>query len=98
MDLRTLNCSKCTTSLTHRFQASIAAIKKEGKHPRMMSYPIDRVMCHKVIDGKQHYYIHWKGYPVEDDTWEPEENLTTETLDLWRRSIKTRRTSRISQR
>src|SRR5436190_15739248 len=58
-------------------------------------YPVDRVMGHKVIDGKHYYYIHWKGYPAEDDTWEPEENLTKETLDLWR---KTRRTSQISQR
>ena len=55
-------------------------------------------MGHKVIDGKHYYYIHWKGYPAEDDIWEPEENLTNETLDLWRKSIKTRQTSRISQR
>jgi hypothetical protein len=54
-------------------------------------------MGHKVIDGKHHYYIHWKGYPAEDDIWEPEGNLTKETLDLWRKSIKTRQTSRISQ-
>ena len=60
-------------------------------------YPVDRVMGHKVIDGKHYYYIHWKDYPAEDDTWEPEENLTKETLDLWRKSTKTRQTSRISQ-
>ena len=60
-------------------------------------YPVDRVMGHKVIDGEHYYYIHWKGYPAEDDTWEPEENLTNETLDLWRKTIKTRQTSRISQ-
>ena len=60
-------------------------------------YPIDRVMGQKVIDGKHYYYIHWNDYPAEDDTWEPEENLTKETLDLWRKSIKTRRISRISQ-
>ena len=54
-------------------------------------------MDHKVIDEKHYYYIHWKDYPAEDDTWEPEENLTNETLDLWRKSIKTRQTSRTSQ-
>ena len=60
-------------------------------------YPVDRVMGHKVIDGKHYYYIHWKDYPAEDNTWEPEENLTKKTLDLWRKSINTRRTSWISQ-
>ena len=60
-------------------------------------YPVDRVMGHKVIEGKHYYYIHWKGYSAEDDTWESEENLTNETLDLWRKSIKTRQTSRTSQ-
>ena len=53
-------------------------------------YPVDRVMGHKVIDGKHYYYIHWKDYPAEDDTWEPEENLTKEILDLWRKSVKKR--------
>jgi hypothetical protein len=49
----------------------------------------------KLIDGKHYYYIR---YPAEDDTWGPEENLTKETLDLWRNSVKTRQTSPISQR
>ena len=31
-------------------------------------YPVNRVMDHKVIDGKHYYYIHWKDYPAEDDT------------------------------
>jgi hypothetical protein len=63
----------------------------------MITPSIELGMGHKVIDGKHYYYIHWKGYP-EDDTWEPEENINKETLDLWRNSIKTRQTSCISQR
>ena len=60
-------------------------------------YPIDRVMGHKVIDEVNHYYIHWKDYSAEDDSWESEENLTKETLDLWRNVVKTRQISRISR-
>ena len=60
-------------------------------------YPVERVMEHKVEDGKDYYYIHWKGYPAEDN-WEPEENLTKEILDIWHKSVKRRQTSRISQR
>ena len=59
-------------------------------------YPVDRAMGHKVTDGVNYYYIHWKGYPAEDDSWEHEENITKETLDLWHNSIETRQTSRIS--
>jgi hypothetical protein len=34
---------------------------------------------HKVVKGKDYYYIHWKGYPAEDDSWEPDENLTPQS-------------------
>jgi len=50
-------------------------------------------MGHKVIDGVNYYYIHWKGYSAEDDSWESEENLMKETLDLWHNATKTRQTS-----
>ena len=43
-------------------------------------YPIEHIMGHKVVKGKDYYYIHWKGYPVEDDSWEPKVNLTPEAL------------------
>lgn len=60
-------------------------------------YSIDRVMGHKIIDGVDHYYIHWKGYPAEDDSWEPITNLAPKTLKLWENSTKTRQTTRNSQ-
>ena len=49
------------------------------------------------MDGKDYYYIHWKGYPAEDDSWEPQENLTDATLKMWEHSIKTRRAIQNSQ-
>jgi hypothetical protein len=54
-------------------------------------------MGHKVIDGMDYYYIHWKGYPAEDDSWEPATNLTPETMQLWNDAKKTRQTARNSQ-
>ena len=54
-------------------------------------------MGHKVINGVDYYYIHWKGYPAEDDTWKPVTNLTNETLKMWEDSIKIRQTILNSQ-
>ena len=50
-------------------------------------YPVDRVMGRKMIDGKEYFYIHWKGYPAEDDSWEPRENLSLETILAWEKSL-----------
>jgi hypothetical protein len=49
-------------------------------------YPVDRVMGKKMMDGKEYYYIHWKGYPADDDSWEPRENLSQQTIALWENS------------
>ena len=46
-------------------------------------YAIDRVMGYRKRGGKEQYYIHWKGYPAEDDMWEPKENLNEAALRSW---------------
>ena len=51
---------------------------KPPKNDTEHDYPVNRVMGHKGIYGVDHYYIHWKGYPAEDDNWEPVKNLTPE--------------------
>ena len=63
--------------------------KDDAEH----DYPVDRVMGHKVVDGEDYYYIHWKGYPAEDDSWEPRSNLSKETLKLWENRRTTRSTT-----
>jgi Chromo (CHRromatin Organisation MOdifier) domain len=60
-------------------------------------YPVERIMGHKIINGEDHYYIHWKGYPAEDDSWEPKSNLTSETLKLWERTAQSRQDLKKSQ-
>ena len=43
----------------------------------------------RKVKGKmqKQYLVHWKGYPVEDDSWEPEENIyTAEALEIFKSS------------
>lgn len=34
----------------------------------------------KVVDGVKHYLVRWKGYKMDDDTWEPEPSLNCADL------------------
>ncbi|KAJ1347362.1 Chromobox protein 1 [Parelaphostrongylus tenuis] len=34
----------------------------------------------KTKEGKVEYLVRWQGYPLEDSTWEPEENVTCHEL------------------
>jgi hypothetical protein len=45
-------------------------------------------------NGKDYYYIHWKGYPAEGVSW----NLIPGALKSWEDSIKTQRVSRNSRK
>jgi len=54
-------------------------------------------MGHKTMNGEDYYYIHWKGYPAEDDSWEPRSNLSLKTLQLWEQTVKAQRSTRRSR-
>jgi len=38
-------------------------------------YVVEEVRDSRRRHGKLQYLVHWKGYPREEDTWEPEENV-----------------------
>ena len=39
-------------------------------------YEVEKILDHKVDSrGKRRFFLKWKGYPNEDNTWESEENL-----------------------
>ena len=50
-------------------------------------YIVESILDERVEKGgKKRYFVKWKGYPVEEGTWESHEGLEeTEALDRWER-------------
>jgi len=38
-------------------------------------YQVENILKQRMISGKTHYLIKWKGYNTSENTWEPKENL-----------------------
>ncbi|BAM41601.1 uncharacterized protein TOT_030000955 [Theileria orientalis strain Shintoku] len=49
---------------------------KVQPEPEDDEFEVEDILDFKYVKGKPRYLIKWKGYPPEDNTWEPEENMT----------------------
>src|SRR5438477_9630348 len=75
----TVNISRVQPYFGPRPQLLTAPPDDDAAH----EYEIDRILGYQKRKGKDYYYIHWKGYPAEDDTWEPKENISKAALKIW---------------
>lgn len=53
-------------------------------------YEIEGIISKRNINGKVQYKVKWEGYPIEESTWEPIENLDNvkEFIDKYEESNK----------
>ena len=62
------------------------------EHEGHTEYVVEKIMNHKItcrIKKRHWYLVRWRGYGVEEDTWEPMENLegVKESIEEFHRNL-----------
>ena len=63
--------------------------KKTDTEVSEVSYEIEKILDERRKHGRQEYLVHWKGYPEDEATWEPDDHF--DDLDIITRFWKTQK-------
>uniref|UniRef100_A0A0M3I5D1 Chromo domain-containing protein n=1 Tax=Ascaris lumbricoides TaxID=6252 RepID=A0A0M3I5D1_ASCLU len=77
---------KANKVLTSRIQKETMPVEnaKQSAEQEGEEYTVEKILDKMVKQGKVFYLIKWKGYPIQESTWEPEENCES-SKDLIRK-------------
>lgn len=50
-------------------------------------FVVEKVLKKRIVGGKPFYWLKWKDYGDEDNTWEPEENMNPVLVDLFNKEL-----------
>jgi hypothetical protein len=50
-------------------------------------YEMDKIVARKYTNGKAYYRIRWTGYAPYDDTWEPSDNIPSELIEAFDKTL-----------
>lgn len=76
---------------TTRAKAELRDFKPVHKSLPKGVFQVDEILGSKKVGGIKHYLIKWKGYKKEQNSWEPEGNVSTDLVAAFRNQSRNRK-------